>query len=77
MSFALKCHHLDLNAISLDAVRYVVERGLYGWMMDVQDQLTRQIARNELSRDEAMKIYALRFGCYKCCQRALKEGRLP
>lgn len=72
-----KLLHRDVEADVRDAVAFVVEKGLYAWMKDVQDELTRQVAQNELSGDQVKKIYALRFACYKCCQRALKEGRLP
>lgn len=60
-----------------DAIAFVVEKGLYKWITGVQDQLSRQVSRNELSGAQASKIEDLRLKCYWCCQRALKEGRLP
>jgi len=60
-----------------DAVAYIVEKSLYNWITDIQDQLGRQVSRNELSGAQAAKIEDLRLKCYHCCKRALKEGRLP
>ena len=60
-----------------DAVCHIVERCLYEWITDIQDQLSRQVSRNELSGAQASKIEDLRLKCYHCCKRALKEGKLP
>jgi hypothetical protein len=55
----------------------IVEIAVYNWIMRVNDSLRSQLRRKEINPDRASKVWRLKRGCYDCCKRALREGRLP
>jgi hypothetical protein len=55
----------------------IVEVAVYNWINEILDSLRRQLQRNQIAPDRASKIWKIKRGCYDCCSRALKEGRLP
>jgi hypothetical protein len=55
----------------------IVEIAVYNWINEILDSLRSQLKRKQIAPDRASKIWKIKRSCYDCCNRALREGKLP